>query len=182
VEWESVKYETERRKKLVISYAVGIVLAGLVLGVGIPWFVIALRTMAPETGVRMFEAVAIGLTLSALVPAVALINLGGEILKRQPPHTVRAVYGPARTPAQQDARRGRMLIYLGLFAVCMSMASALTTHRFFRLYDFTPPYKSVPARGESIEPGDPPSLVPDGKIPEVPVEEVDPAQTPKVVI
>ena len=138
---EIVKVDRQYRKKLFIAYLLGIVTISLSFGLGLRPFINYLNHLYFAPLMNVSEACVMLILLCIIGPSCFLIYVGRRIIgsQRIPYPGQKVIHDTKVIMGKKAVLRGRMLLYLGVAAIIISMAGAARSHYIFeKMRHFNP--------------------------------------------
>jgi hypothetical protein len=130
---EIIKVDKQYRKKLFIAYILCIVAISLGLGLGLRPFINYLDHLNYAPLMNVSEACVMLVLLCIIGPSCFLIYVGRRIIvsQRMPYPGQKVIHDTKLLEGKKAVLRGRMLLYLGIAAIVISLAGAARSHYIF---------------------------------------------------
>jgi hypothetical protein len=138
---EIVKVDKQYRKKLFIAYILCIAAISLSLGLGLRPFINYLNHLYFAPLMNVSEACVMLILLCIIGPSCFLIYIGRRIIgsQRMPYPGQKVIHDTKVISGKKAVLRGRMLLYLGIAAIIISIAGAARSHYLFeKMRHFNP--------------------------------------------
>jgi hypothetical protein len=130
---EIIKVDKQYRKKLFFAYILGIMIISFGLSLGLRPFINYPDHLYYAPLMNVSEACVMFVLLCIIGPSCFLIYVGRRIIvsQRMPYPGQKVIHDTKLLEGKKAVLRGRMLLYLGIAAIVISLAGAARSHYIF---------------------------------------------------
>jgi hypothetical protein len=135
------------RTRLFVAYGAGLCTVALLLWLGLPRFVRHLNTLPVLAFINVAEICVVAFLLAFVVPAGFLIHTGRKVLhyKEMPYPGMRVIRDTKVVRGKKAMLRGRLLLILGIAAICIAVAGIVRSHYYFEKFRHFSPFHATNA-------------------------------------